>query len=822
MGAIDKKRDPVTKDFDGDVTSIVEPHIPYHPIPYSDTAGKPGSRPVWRVRFELASDTSKCFGLDINGEVVLGRGKGDPNAVDLTPFGAADMGVSRRHMMLRPTSTNLYVLDLNSTNGTWHNGREIGPNAPYSLGNGDTIMLGKLEFMVRIIERPMGQTAALKSKADLADALIQTAKAITSQLEVEQVLNQVAQMAMTLTDAGETGIWLVDEKSGQLKLEAQHGIAEEEEIRRISLPVTDTLAGKVIRSGKPLRTSREVTGEQIKIKTGYLVESLVYVPITLGGVHIGVLMAVHREVGKEFDARDERVLVAIADFAAIAVQNSRIYQATDQALAERVRELAALNELSHAVSSSLDLTMVHDVLVSGLHKHWDVQRVVLWLVDEESKHLHAFSEDEKEIMDMLELLEVQITEVIERVAAKGEPEIAELIEIDQQLREEGKEGTGKMQAQTLACVPLLVKKEVVGVLALFNKRKGRFTDADLDRLAAFASPVATAIENARLFSVAEQVRATVDATVNTLPQPLLILNDEGGVIVSNEAANRLLETHMSQVFEGLSSGVGRTTEVAVGEETFITTTEHSPQVGTIIIMQDITYVKRLEEARAEFVNAFSHDLKSPISSIKGWTYLLDQFGEDDEKRHKFVSQIGQTSERVLGMIDELLDIALLSEAPKAHHRACDLVEVVDKVMNDLEGAAMAKTIALSCEQEGKGYRIQGDPTRLYRSALNLVDNAIKYSPEGSSVLVRLDFGEEKVLIQVRDNGEGIPEEDIPRLFDKYYRGKQTHGSKTGVGLGLVVVQATARSHGGDVSVRNMEEGGVEFTISLPASLRIAE
>ena len=104
--------------------------------------------------------------------------------------------------------------------------------------------------------------------------------------------------------------------------------------------------GKVIRTGKPIRARRAPGEDQIKVKTNYLVEALVYVPIKLGQETFGVLAAVHREAGKQFEERDERLLSAIADSAAIAIQNARLYEATDQALQERVEELSALNEVS--------------------------------------------------------------------------------------------------------------------------------------------------------------------------------------------------------------------------------------------------------------------------------------------------------------------------------------------------------------------------------------------------------------------------------------------------------------------------------------------
>mgnify|MGYP005853335999 CR=1 FL=1 len=810
----DKPRLPATDRIAQEPPSDVE----YRPVPHSHIPVDDKSYPTWCVRFDLASDPSKQFGLAINGEIVFGRGRQAADFIDLSSYDAEDLGVSRRHVMLRPAVDKLYVLDLGSTNGTWRNGRSIGVKSPHHLINGDTLALGRLQFIVRIAQRPTGQTAILRDKADLADVLTQMAKAITSQLELDEVLNQVADAAMALTAAGETGVWLVDEQTGELFLEAQRGI-EDERIQRLRIPVDDdTLAGQVIRSGKSLRASREPGGEQIKVKTDYLVESLVYVPLKLGGVTIGVLSAAHRDPGKKFSERDERLLGAIADFAAIAVQNSRIYEVTDQALVEHLKELAALNELMGAVSSSLDLNKVHAVLLEQVHKHWKVEAAALWLVNQQRGTLHLFpparSEDDTGAAEPPRVGRG----IVGSVAQSGKP----LVVSDAPSHPGYDPAVDKVDGQvarSMACVPLLIQDRTAGVLALFNKQEGEFTDRDVERLMAFANPVATAVENARLFAESERERATVHATINMLTQPFLILGQSGDVLVSNEPTESLVEEHLAQLLEGLSESAGRTTELTLGDKTYITTTEHVPRVGTIVVMQDITYVKELEKAQSEFVHALSHDLKSPLTAIRAWAHMMDVVDPTlDEQRRGFVQRIVEGTDRMLLLIGQLLDIALLSEGPKIYQATCNLIDVSRDAVSDLEGVALEKSIAIDFRVKGEPYLIRGDNTRLYRSVLNLIDNALKYSPENTKVAVTLTFGTDGISIQVRDQGDGIPEEDVPHLFDKYYRGKQAIGPHSGVGLGLVMVQATAKAHGGEVAVRNVEGNGAEFTIKLPATL----
>jgi signal transduction histidine kinase len=773
----------------------------YRPVPDDIAFGETDRTPVWRVRFALAEEPEKQFGLDINGEIIFGRNGEEPNLLDLSPYDAGSLGVSRQHLMLRPTPTHLYAIDMGSTNGTRRNGRSIGFNSPSRLVNGDIIALGKLQLVVNVIDRPTFQTALLSSQPspNLADALSQIAKAVTSQLELDEVLNQVTETAMVLTAAGETSIWLVDETSGDLFLRAERGI-EEEEIQEMRLPIGgETLAGKVIQTGKPLYTHRQPGEDQIKVKTHYLVEALLYVPIKIGGVTLGVLSAVHRQGGKQFNKRDERLLMAIADFAAIAIQNARLYEATDEALQRRVKELSALNEVSRAVSASLDLAKVYDVLVKQVNRHWPVEAVHLYLLDErdESLQLHPSS---------TELAERSTFEdaITAKVARTGEAVVA----------------TNEDTSSSMAGVPLRIQEKVVGVLALLNKGDGAFSDEDVNRLIAFANPVATAIQNAKLFAESERQRSAILATAQTLSQPLIIIDDSGQVLVSNESADEMLRTNMGALFEGISSGLGRTSEIAVGEETYLSTAQHLPEVGTIAVMQDITYVKQLEQDRSEFMHALSHDLKSPLTSIMGWAQLLEKVVTLDDRGSAYVNKLVASAERMLDLINQMLQTVARGDTVEVKKVPCNMADVVRTVLGDAEGSALNKSIALTFEESGRAYQISADETRLYHMVLNLVDNAIKYSPNGTTVAVNLDFSEEGVELRVRDEGSGIPEQDISRLFDKYYRGTAAK-IQPGAGLGLSVVWAIAEAHGGRVSVDNRPKGGAEFIVSLPGNLRLS-
>jgi signal transduction histidine kinase/pSer/pThr/pTyr-binding forkhead associated (FHA) protein len=816
-GHVVEQREQPTGRFDNDALqdeALTEPEVTYRPVPDDIAYGEVEDLPVWRVRIDLTSDPARRFGLDINGEIILGRSSDVPNLVDLSAYDAAELGVSRQHLMLRPTPPNLFAIDLGSTNGTLRNDRPIGRHAPSRLLNGDTLTLGTLQFVVRIVERPSLQTALLKRKSSLADAMTQIAKAVTSQLDVDEVLNQVAETAMLLTTADETGVWLVDEDTGELFLEAERGI-EDEKIRRMRLPISeDTLMGQAITTGKPQRAHRQPGEDPLKVKTHYLVEALIYMPITLGGVVLGMLAAVHRQVGKQFKKRDEQLLEAIADFAAIAIQNARLYQTTDRALQRRVQELSAINQITHAVSRSLDLDEVYDVLVKQIDKHWPAEAVHLYLLDERENTL--FRHQTRTDADDIRLFPVG-RGILGKVAQGGEAFVSNEVQAHSDF-DANIDAFDGQDLYSMACVPLCVQNQVVGVLSLFNKVEGSFASEDMDLLKAFANPVGTAIENARLFAESERRLATISATARTFSQPLLILDAYGDVLVANRAAKRILETNMPQLFAGISSGVGHTTEVAIGDRIYLSTVDHLPEVGTIVIMQDITYVQQLELDRSEFVHVLSHNLRTPFALILGWADML-RGDLTPEKKDEFIDNLTASAGRMLNQVDQMLHIVTEADAVQLVKQPCDLGQILSTVVKDLKGMVVYKSITLSFEKSGHVYPIWADETHLYHLVRNLVDNAIKYSPNKTTITVQLDFSELVITIRVQDEGPGIPKEEMPYIFGKFYRGVQAK-NHPGTGLGLSVVRAIAEAHGGSVDVRNISEGGAAFTVKLPGSLRL--
>jgi signal transduction histidine kinase len=453
------------------------------------------------------------------------------------------------------------------------------------------------------------------------------------------------------------------------------------------------------------------------------------------------------------------------------------------------------------------------VLLAQVNKHWPVEAIRLYSFQPEKQWLELlFSSIEAESHKRVTV----DRGVIGKVALTGKAIMSDRVAQHPDY-EASVDDLNERPPASIACVPLQVKEKVIGVLALLNKTDGKFTQEDLKRLEAFSHPVATAIENARLFAEAKRQRAAIETTAHVLRQPLMLLDENGEVLISNKTAQNIMENNMAQVFQAISDGVGRTQEVAIGDEIYLSSTEHVEDVGTIMIMQDITYVKRLEKDRIEFVYALSHDLKNPLTSIMGWAELIQKVAPLGEKGEAYMQRLEAAASSMLLMINQLLRSVGEVDGLQVLKKPCHFESMIVKAISDVEGAALNKGIVVDYEQVGTPYPIVADELRLYHLILNLVDNAVKYAAENTRVLVRLQFDEEAVFVQVQDEGPGVPEEDIPRIFDKYYRGRQATRDQQGAGLGLALVKAIVDAHEGKILVANVPGGGALFTVRLPAA-----
>ena len=237
--------------------------------------------------------------------------------------------------------------------------------------------------------------------------------------------------------------------------------------------------------------------------------------------------------------------------------------------------------------------------------------------------------------------------------------------------------------------------------------------------------------------------------------------------------------------------------------------------AVLLMLTDLTEVERINQIRRDFLSNVSHELRTPLASIRALVETLQDGGVDEpEETAEFVRRIHQQVERITALVNELLDLSRIeSGAVQLTPEAIDLAQLMKESAALLQTRTDAREVRISTPPAGQA-AVEADRSSLLRVAGNLLDNAIKYSPQGGTIHVDISDEGQLVALSVRDEGPGIPESDVPRVFERFYKGEASR-SNPGTGLGLAIVKHIVRSHGGTVSAANAAEGGAVFIVRLP-------
>ncbi len=244
-----------------------------------------------------------------------------------------------------------------------------------------------------------------------------------------------------------------------------------------------------------------------------------------------------------------------------------------------------------------------------------------------------------------------------------------------------------------------------------------------------------------------------------------------------------------------------------------------PPEGVVIVAHDATESVRYQELRKEFVANVSHELRTPLTMIKGFVETLrDGAMADSIKGPEFLATIEKHVDQLTNLVSDLLELSRLESREGLPRRArVEVGSTLARVVEFMKPAAEKKRQALELSVNGRLPGVAGDPDYLERAISNLVDNAIKYTPEGGRIRVSARQDDSNVVIEVADTGIGIPPVDVPRVFERFYRVDKSRSREMGgTGLGLSIVKHVVQVHGGTVDVESVVGKGTTFRVRLPA------
>jgi len=555
-----------------------------------------------------------------------------------------------------------------------------------------------------------------------------------------------------------------------------------------------------------------------------------------------------------FTAEGIDLLQTICDQLSVFIENAQLFAQTSN----QMNELLTLMETTKTLSSSLD---AEEIIYSIAQKVKDLigaDECTVFLLDREAGMLEPIVSLTAYPEEVLKL-KLKVGEGITgHVALTGVGEYINDALAD--ARSITVPGTPSEEKESLLCVPLISREEVIGVMTLGRLGGGIFTERDLQLLTLFAGQVAGSIENARLFdrvlssvSIAEEHRRKLDAVFTSISDALIVTDTALHVIEVNPAAEKMLRrraadmvnrhvrsvidsTALHEIFEEART---RLEEEAVAEFEFAVEqgdddgdTRHyrvlvdavtgpaGEKVGYVATFRDITEAKELARLKDNFIANVSHELRTPLTSIIGSAELI--LADGDAKAFpyfNFVGIIDKEARRLRELVESILDFSLLESGRL--ELSPDLIDINDVVEETVKRyRPVGEDLGVAVEfAPGEGLpATYADPRLIATVVGNLIKNGIKFNSRGGWVRVATAARDGDALITIADNGHGIPEEQLANIFSTFY---QVDGSSTravgGTGLGLAIAKRAVEAHGGRIEVSSEPGKGSTFTVILPVA-----
>jgi two-component system sensor histidine kinase VicK len=352
---------------------------------------------------------------------------------------------------------------------------------------------------------------------------------------------------------------------------------------------------------------------------------------------------------------------------------------------------------------------------------------------------------------------------------------------------------------------------------------------------------------ARLKTVLQEVRSEkqkMDTIITYMADGLIAATKEGKIIHVNPKAMEMLkiekdisiEKNFDEIFDCCDGQLKiqellKDSEDLTGnkmihiEDGVILQASYAPFMnqngeldGIILVLQDVTNNQKLENMRKEFVANVSHELKTPLTTIKSYTEtLLDGVIDNKELATNFLQVVDSEAERMARLVRDLLQLSNLDfQQSKWNKKVMDLNKIIEKTMLKLEVSVKNKDQQIQSNFPEHATNIYADEDRIEQVILNLLSNCIKYTPEGGKININVQVYEGTALLKIKDNGIGIPKEDLPRIFERFYRVDKARSRELGgTGLGLSIAQQIVEAHEGTLEIFSEEGNGTEAIIKLP-------
>ncbi len=680
--------------------------------------------------------------------------------------------------------------------------------------------------------------AAQRRERDFSNHLREVARTVNGTLELNQVLPLVLEQLSSVIDYDSASILLRD--GDQLRVAAVHGFADPAAVMALSFDALAGLAGRVLRERHSVvvddvqRSDEWLISEVPEIHT---IHAWIGAPLIVKDDVLGLLSVDSRRPGA-YAPEDGEVVASFAEQAAVAVLNARRYADSER----RSSGLRALAATAQAINGAFDLNEVLRLVIVHAQEWLGMEAASLALVEGDRL---VFKQAAGPVADNLRGVSIQVGSgsIAGWVAEHNEPIIVPDVRVDPRFFGGVDARTG-FTTRALACVPVRLHNRPIGVIQVLNPASGRFDDDTLNLLDSLASLAGTAIIQAQRIDELRAAENRFSGLFEDSLDPILITNLEGVVTDANRRASEFFGFERAEMIgmrvnnlHGVRTNSlesGRYTPL-LGGDAIRYQTDITPRVGKEVpvevhaklivrgdekfihwIHHDLSERVALEELRNDLMSMIIHDLRSPLGNIMSSLDILrSTLPGNDEMLNSLLSIAGRAASRLSRLVDSLLDLRRLESGDLRLNRvAVNTVALLGEAVEQVQPTAEAKGIHLLTTVPVVPPIVALDVDLIRRVIINLLDNAVKYTPRSGTITSGLKWAPDQLTVSVRDTGPGIPAGEHQRIFDKFAR-VQREASAKGLGLGLAFCKLAVEAHGGRIWADSELERGAIFSFTLP-------
>ncbi len=528
-----------------------------------------------------------------------------------------------------------------------------------------------------------------------------------------------------------------------------------------------------------------------------------------------------------------------------------LYEDLESEVDARTKELKTAADVARVVSSTLAVESVLCESLALIEDRLDFSHTQVYLIDSHSKILilrAATSEGGKRLLQMGFELPFSSRSLVATAATTGESRIAQDVTSEPRFLE----APQLLVTGSAAAIPLMVGQRTIGVLYVQCAETNRLTPETIGLLHTLADQVAMGLHNAQLYGelegYAEELEARVEeraaviqaqyaqlqAVLNSTTDGIVVTGEDGAFILTNRVAeawlSQSLSPHEAQAVreavwdlaeqsdergERILELAGLDLQLRVAP----VSGSGSGRARAVVAIHDVSHLKALDRMKSRFVSNVSHELRTPIATIKLLAHLMEK---QPKQWQEHIGSLTQEANYQAQLVEDILEISRVDAGRIAlEPESTPLSQLAEEAVERHDPEAEQRGLALTCQSKAAPVAWV-DPQRMTQVLNNLISNALRYTPEGGAVTVSTDMmqqdGRHWATVSVRDTGMGIPKDELPHVFDRFYRGEKPRAMQiSGTGLGLAIVQEIVELHGGQVAVESEVGRGSTFIVRVPCA-----